>query len=349
MTSAHALEFAAASPFPEDERRTLERVHGALTRSGSPAGAEVRGAMERQIRRIDGVGAALDAFPPVFRESTLGARRRDLDTLVELYARATDADLDMFLPTRALLGRALLMARLNAWRLIDYAIEDSLPEGSPERPPLRAEVDRWLHRCVYQVLTEEVLSAIAMDAALPRPVRREAVRNLVSIWDGTPSEGVGAFHPLLEAVWSARRQLRVNVGTMLGFSEMMMLLQAGCDPAFVQYFAQARRTRDEAEAFKEFLVGVTTEQIHSLEQLLQRTGRTTMTREEADRALGKGGGDSGPSHPGVRAYLIYRERYLQAAARRLRDLPGPKHTAEEYVMIYYLTRAAGGGPPARRG
>lgn len=342
--SLDELRFAPGSPFPAEERATLQRVHDALERSAHPASAEMQRAMARQIARIDGVAQALAAFPGVFREATLGARKRDLDTMVELFARTTDADVDMFLPTRALLGRSLLLARLNAWRLLDYAITDTLTADDPARPGLRREVDHWLHRCVYGVLAEEVLSSISMAAALERPIRREAVRHLVSIWDGAPSESVRAFFPLLEAVWNARRQLRVNLGTMLGFSEMMMLLKAGCDERFVQYFAQTRRTRDEAEAFKEFLVGVSTEQIHSLEQLLQATGRTSMTREEAARALGTGPSEAVSSHPGVRAYLIYRERYLQAAARRLRNLAGPKHTAEEYMMIYFLEREASRAP-----
>lgn len=334
------LRFAPNSPFPPEERETLRRVHDALARSGHPAAAEMQSAMIRQLSRIEGVASAIDAFPGVFREATLGARKRDLETLVELFSGATDADVEMFLPTRALLGRALLMARLNAWRLLDYAISDSLAADDPGRPELRLAVDRWLHRCVYAVLAEEVLSAIGRESSLERAVRREAVRNLVSIWDGAPSGQVRAFFPVLEAVWNARRQLRVNLGTMLGFSEMMMLLRAGCDQNFIHYFGQARRTRDEAEAFQEFLVGVTTEQIHSLEQLLQQTGRTSMTREEAVHALGQGKAESRSSHPGVAAYLLYRERYLQAAARRLRNLAGPKHTAEEYLMIYFLEREA---------
>lgn len=343
---AAALRFSHLSPFPEEERLTLQRVRDTLVDGGHPAGPEITEALVRHVERVEGIAGALHAFPGVFRESSLGSRRRDLDTLVELYAQASDADVDMFLPTRALLGRALLMARMNTWRLLDYATDEAVPSQHPARPLLRREVDRWLHRCVYSKLAEEVLSSISMDAALARPIRREAVRNLVSIWDGQPSAEVRAFFPLLEAVWHARRQLRVNVGTLLGFSEMMMLLQAGCDPQFVQYFAQGRRTSDEQQAFQEFLVGVTTEQILSLEQLLQRTGRTSMSREEAEQALGRQA-STGPAraHPGVRAYHFYRERFLQAAARRLRDLPGPKHTAEEYMMVYFLEREARRGLP----
>jgi len=38
----------------------------------------------------------------------------------------------------------------------------------------------------------------------------------------------------------------------------------------------------------------------------------------------------------VAAYRFYRVRYLQAAARRIKSLPGPTRTAEEYMMVYYL-------------
>ena len=43
-------------------------------------------------------------------------------------------------------------------------------------------------------------------------------------------------------------------------------------------------------------------------------------------------------HGGVRAYRFFRERQLQAAARRLRNEPGPRRTAEEYVMLYFLEK-----------
>ena len=41
-------------------------------------------------------------------------------------------------------------------------------------------------------------------------------------------------------------------------------------------------------------------------------------------------------HESRGTYHFYRERALQAAARRLRRLPGPKHTAEEYMLLYFL-------------
>ena len=38
-------------------------------------------------------------------------------------------------------------------------------------------------------------------------------------------------------------------------------------------------------------------------------------------------------------YLFFVKRHLEAHARQIRNLPGPKRTAEEYVMVYFLEQS----------
>jgi hypothetical protein len=38
-------------------------------------------------------------------------------------------------------------------------------------------------------------------------------------------------------------------------------------------------------------------------------------------------------------FFTFRERQVNAYHRELHDLPGPKKTAEEYLMVYYLEQA----------
>ena len=46
-------------------------------------------------------------------------------------------------------------------------------------------------------------------------------------------------------------------------------------------------------------------------------------------------------------YLFFVKRHLEAHARRIRNLPGPKRTAEEYVMVYFLEQSCSmDGEPA---
>lgn len=328
----------SSAPLGAEERHTLDEAWTALQGSEHPQRDELLEMVARHVERSGELAAALQTFPLVFEEQTLGRRRRDLDTLVDLLEKASDADFDLFQPTRASIVRALVLARLNLWRLLRYLAEECCGETRPE---LHDAIDARLHACVYEKLTEELLASVCMESSIPRTLRRLATADLVSLWDDSPSEQVRAFFPLLEATWEARRRMRVSVGTLLGVSEIMRLLQAGCAPQFVEYFSRSRLSKDEGMAFQEFLIGVSSEQLISLEQLLEDTGRCSISPEEAEEALGlESRGEQG--HLGVAAYHFYRERYLQAAARRIRNLPGPKHTAEEYMLLYYLENRAAG-------
>lgn len=325
-----------SSPLDTAEREVFERAWSALETVDHPQREDFLSLIGRHVGRSTALAEALQSFPRVFDEQTLGSRRRDLDTLVDLLEQASDADFDLFQPTRAAIVRALVLARLNLWRLLRYLCEEAL---GPDEGDLQDAVDERLHLCVYEKLTEELLASVCMQTGVDRRLRRLATSDLVSLWDDAASPEVRAFFPLLEATWDARRRMRVSVGTMLGISEMMRLLQAGCAPQFVDYFSRSKLSQDEGMAFQEFLIGVSTEQLHSLEQLMEDQGRCSLSPEEAQQALGlKSRREDG--HGGVTAYHFYRERYLQAAARRIRRLPGPKHTAEEYMLLYYLENRA---------
>jgi hypothetical protein len=326
------LHFDSNTPFSEREQEVLETFWGILQKCSLDESNNYQELCLKHIERIHSIRDSLDSYPAVLEETSLGRRERSLFTLVELIANATDADYEMYLPTRSLLWRSITMARLNFWRLLRYLTE----EAAADDKKLLNEIEKRVHACVYLKLAEELLLSIAMDSALPRAIRDKAVRSLTSLWDSTPSKAVREFYPLLEAVWEARRNIVVSIGTMLGISEIMRLLQAGCAPEFVDHFSRDRMSRDESLAFQEFLIGVSSEKIHDLEQLMEDTGRTSLSPEEAEEALGLEPTQPEDAGTGVEAYHFHRERHLQAAARRLRELPGPKHTAEEYMLVYFL-------------
>lgn len=336
------LAFGPVDSLSSRERLTLEALWRHTQASSHAMRDEFLARISLGVARVEQVAEALEAYPPVFQERHLGARERGLGTLVDHLSQADDSNYELFVPTRAIVGRTLVVAELNFWRMIGYLAGEvgSLVEeaSQAELEEIRLDVDEWLHGCVYTLLAEEVLGSIARDVEQDEKLRTHAVEKLVGIWGNYLNWAVRDFFPLLQATWSARRRIRVSVGTTLGVSEMMRLLQAGCDPEFVEYFARPNPTRDEARAFQEFLIGVPTEAIRSLVQLMEEEGRTCMSPEEAREALGIVTPENDTGHGGVRAYRFFRERQLQAAARRLRNEPGPRRTAEEYVMIYFLEK-----------
>lgn len=330
------LHFGPVGSFTEPERQTIRDLWEEIGSADEESILQMRWFLVNNIHRVEKVAEALEVFPDVFEENTLGSRERDLSTMVNHMVQANETNYEMFVPTRALVGRTLVHAELNFWRMARFICRE-LGSGDAARvEDLLKRIDDWLHGCVYTLLAEELLGSISRDEHNHIELRTLAVEKLCNMWENYLHWTVRDFSPLLQATWTARRRIRVSLGTLLGVSEMMRLLQAGCDPDFVEYFARPNPTEDEGLAFREFLIGVRTEQIRSLEHFMEQEGRSSLSQEEAEEALGIQPLRPEQSHGGVKAYRFFRERHLQATARRMRDEPGPRRTAEEYIMIYFL-------------
>jgi hypothetical protein len=321
-----AIQYGPHSPFDDEERESIAEIHTRVLGSGHPQadffGEEIR----RQIACLGRLGAVVDRYPLPSADQTLGSRTRGLQTLVDALSRANPANFEFLQPTRALVGRALVMAESNFYRFLRHVCDETLDGDESKR--LRTSAAQRMHGCLYTKLVEDVLSGLACDAQLAHDVRSRAVAALSQIWEQRLTYRVCDFFPVLEATWSARQKVTAVGGTLGGTQEMFALFQAGCDPRFVDFFTRPDPDADEIEAFREFLFGVTTEELDRLSRDMTASNCTSVAI--TDRAV-TGGQD------GVTVfYSFFQLRHLQATARRLANLPGPKRTAEAYVMISYL-------------
>ena len=157
MTAAPTLTLGSTCSLPDKEQQTIQHLWEAILRCDHPAKDALLEIIPGNIQRVKLLADALEAYPPIFEERVLGTRKRDLDTLVDLLGKANDANFDMFLPTRALAGRTLVMAELNLWRLFTYVCDEICTEAPGEPTPVKDQVDSWLHGCVFTLLAEDVL------------------------------------------------------------------------------------------------------------------------------------------------------------------------------------------------
>jgi len=314
-----------SSPFTPEERKAIEAIHTAIRDSGHVNAAEVCASIVRRVNCLEHLGWVLADYPSPSTQERLGGRQRGLDTLVDRLSRSTVANFDFLVPTRALVGRTLDMAGANFYRLLQHVCRDFLT-GDLARD-LRAQASKWLRVCLYTMLAETVLTTIATDEPLERPVRCEAVLALAQIWDRRLTYRVSEFFPVLGAAWEARRRIHVVGGTLAGTHEIFELFRKGCDPEFVGYFTRPDPSADEMEAFREFLFAASAEDLDRLARTLATTAGGSialpdqMASAEDDATV---------------FYEFFYRRHLLAASRRLSNQPGPKRTAEGYVMIHYL-------------
>ncbi|MBN2196085.1 MAG: hypothetical protein JW751_24930 [Polyangiaceae bacterium] len=327
-------EFGPNSPFSGEERTTCDDVVAALHRSERPEAAAVLETIAAHFQRLEAFGELLSQFPSPLMRHRLGSREQSLESLAEGLCQSTPANFEFRAPTRAIVGRALDMAELNFYRLLGYACDEVLVGEEGTR--LRTATTRQLREVIYTKLVEEVLGDVVSDDSVLRTTRFRAVYGLAQIWERRLTYRTREFFPLLEASWEARNRVSVVGGTLLGTQEMFSLFREGCAPEFVEYFVRPEPTDDEVAAFREFLFGASAEELESLAQRMDRERRASLPLGNGcGRSLSLSGADAGTS-----LYEFFRVRFLKATARRLAGLPGPKRTAEGYVMIDFLARSA---------
>jgi hypothetical protein len=334
------IEFTGNGPFDSEEQSVICDVVEAVMAAAMPAADELVAELLRNVEQLDRMRGLLASYPSSFIDRSLGRKRRTLNSMVDMLSASNLSNFDMFLPGRALVSRNLIMGEMNFYRLLRIVCDEALP---PEQTAeLKPRVEERLCHCLYARLAEEVLKHIASDDQTSTEVREKAALSLVHLWERATYR-VSDFFPVLQATWEARRHVPVTLGTLLGTAEMFSLIQAGCDARFVGYLVRPDHSEDEVAAFREFLFGATTEQLDRVRAEMSGAGKSVIGKDELSEENMPLDAHTFAGDPALAMFEFFLSRHLQAAARRQADLPGPKRTAEEYVMLHYLEQSVDKG------
>ncbi|HLU40119.1 MAG TPA: hypothetical protein VK081_12105 [Planctomycetota bacterium] len=317
---------AGQHPLLPEELELTERVLAALAREGHPAAESAAKQIEWQVDTLASFGELLGRYPSPLQAQSLGDYSRDVDTLVSTLVETDQATFPFRVPTQALVGRALNIALINFFRLL-WLVSGRLP--GDDGAALREATAHRLRAGVHCRLVEEVLIDIVTDPALRRVLRERAARHLAHLWGNRLTWRVSAFFPILAATWEARQRVRVVGGTLVGTAEMFQLVAAGGDPEFVELLLERDHGEGEVLAFREFLFDRSSEELERLAAKMQAEGLSSIqldSRRHGDRDAGSV------------LFEFFRSRLVRCAARRILDMPGPRQTAEGYVMLAWLDR-----------
>jgi hypothetical protein len=300
-------------------------------RTAHPALAQT---LTTHLARLQRLATVIEESPSIMSGWTAHPRANSpAETLMDVLCRVPDYNVDLHLPTKAVIGQAYLVAKINFLKAVEYALEQI--EGVEE---MRDRAQFEVGQSIYSKMAEELFISILTDQYVDRPVKVSAARFLFRLWDDRLLTEVDDLAPLLESAWQARNRVRPVLGTMLGTQEIFRLFKESRDERVLDYFTSDAISDDEIAAFEEFVFGLSYEEIHKLRAHIAECGSGLVSGDQARELLGHRKATWPPDAVGPQGiYANYKRRRVNAHHRLITGLPGPKKAAEEYVMIALLS------------
>ncbi len=315
--------------------KVLAELAGVGSEEAASSAEYLRMAMEQLVR----LRQVVTSYTSVIDPHMVAGHHRDVHTLAEAICRSNPYNIEAIVPTRAVVGRAYLVARFNFLRLLGRVAEYHMPVNS-ERDEMVDDINRFVRQAVTTIIAEDILISIAGDCNLRLELRRKATFVLADLWEHRTARPVREFFPVLVSVWEAKSRLAVSYGTLSGTSELLELIREGCDPAAIDYFTSDNLSKEEQQALFEMVFNATYEELETMHRYMEHNRKDVLGPSEVAQLFNVPLSDLHQTIENPKdMFFTFRERQVNAYHRLMHNLTGPKKTAEEYLMIFLLEQS----------
>ncbi len=328
--SAQAAAYGT-SVLDSHEIELVEQAMAAVS-SRSPADAAILAGL---IAELKATSELLDRQRPLRRPTALGGEPRNEQTLIDHLCTIDGLSGDLALPLKATLSRTYLLTKINFLR--GFVKATSALTDSPDTHKVTHELREELAQSIYTLMAEELFLALLRKPDVTRRTKQRAADQLITVWDDAALE-IDDFSPLLESAWHARNRINSAYGTLLGATETFRLVTEDCSPDVLEFFGRDGMSADESAAFEEFLFNMTSEELATLRRAMQQQHLSAASPAWAADILGRQIEEleHAKEIDPIALYRSYQRRQLAADFRLMSGAPGPRRTAEGYLMVYLL-------------
>jgi len=282
-----------------------------------------------RINDMEGMAHSIAKFPSLLERHELTGGTRTPTTLIDsLIKHQSEGDKTLQLPSKAILGKALLVAKSHTLSSFSkYA-----KHLGPEYEKISKAFENETILSMFSLLVEDVYLNLICDATQPMDFRRQWAMSLLLLWEHWNDQTIETVAPVLQSVWTARRRLAPAFGTMMGTSELL-LISMQMDEQWISFIKRKMGETGVTQAMEEFLFGISYEQIKALRQNLREQGISAIGRDEVSKFLGEHvKADAGLDYRDF--YTMYTIRRDNARSRSRLHADGPKKTLEDYFIQF---------------
>lgn len=329
--SVAAAQSLGISVLDRHETELVEQAMAAVA-AHSPADAQI---LQGLVVELKLTWDLLERQRPLRRPTQLGGVQRNETTLIDHLCSIDGLSGDLVLPLKATQSRTYLLTKINFLR--GFVKATSVLGGVPGSARMTHDLREELAQSIYTLLAEELFLALLRKPDVSRRTKQRAADQLITVWDDAALE-IDDFAPLLESAWHARNRINSAYGTLLGATETFRLVTEDCSPEVLEFFGREGMSADESAAFEEFLFNMTSEELATLRRAMQQQHLSAASPAWAAQVLDRQIEELEHSREidPMALYRSYQRRQLAADFRLMSNAPGPRRTAEGYLMVYLL-------------
>ena len=309
--------------FTTKQQALVNEIMPIIQKNDSDTGENFR----NRISDLEALASAINRFPSLLeRHSIIGDIRTPTSLIDSLIEHLDSGDSTLQLPSKANLGKGLLIAKIHTLSSLTRQANHLGEEK------LYKELETETISSMFSLLVEDVYLNLIRDASQPLEFRREWTMSLLLLWEHWSDQNIEDVAPVLQSVWTARRKLAPAFGTMMGTSELMMISMQ-MDEQWIQFIKEKMGEPGVTQAMEEFLFGISYEQIKTLKNTLRTKGISAIGRDEVSKFLGEHvKADAGLDYRDF--YSLYTVRRDNARSRRRFKAEGPYKTLEDYYIQF---------------
>lgn len=295
---------------------------------------EGAGALEAEYARVDGISTMARNFPSLMPGLSDERAVSSPSRLVKVLCTIDTGMSSLHMPVRAVMGGAVLTGKVQLFLSLHQKLR-ALPADSVPSDLLEA-ADKEMSQSIHMMLLAGLLWDLVRNRENRAEIRERAATELVRLWEDPDQLHVADFFPVLEAVWQARNRVKVTYGSLMGVTEFFQLVREECPALFISFFTRDDISPEESAAFQEFLFGIPHEELNRLRKAMDEKGIRSIDRKFAEDTLKLSNSEKYEEGAPQALYASHRRRQRAAELRRLTGFPGPRNTAEAYLILHLL-------------
>jgi hypothetical protein len=330
--------------FNQKEFAIVKRVISILERQKSSVIKESLKNLYTTYNNLKLLAEFLLNSPPISsnKKECFFGRERSRSSLEHTLYSVYNYNIELYLPIKVLIGKDFLLAKVNFFKSLIYSLEYIIKD-SDERDEIKSlilAVRSLIANSIYSRLSEELFLSIVIDRNIERSIKSVVINSLLNIWDKRVQYGIHDFAPFLESLWKAKESYKLEYGSMLGFSEVFSFFMNNIDKRFLNFFLREDISKEEEEAFLEFVFDLSIEEIKRLQKYIYDENVGGISYKDVEKLIGRKQSEMPLNEEeGKKIFMIfenYRRRKLQATYRIIAGADGPRKTLEEYLMVYLI-------------